>query len=39
MDVDNHIAKEITILDRDTYRRIKKMDRATLEGLIQGIFG
>ena len=26
------------ILDRDIYRRIKKMDRATLEGLIQDIF-
>ncbi len=26
------------LLDRDTYRRIKKMDRATLEGLIQDIF-
>ena len=26
------------ILDRDTYRRIKKMDRATLEELIQNIF-
>ena len=25
------------LLDRDTYRRIKKMDRATLEGLIQDI--
>lgn len=26
------------LLDRDTYRRIKKMDRAALEGLIQDIF-
>ena len=26
------------ILDRNTYRRIKKMDRATLEELIQDIF-
>ena len=26
------------LLARDTYRRIKKMDRATLEGLIQDIF-
>lgn len=27
-----------SLLDRDTYRRIKKMDRAALEGLIQDIF-
>ena len=26
------------LLDRDTYRRIKKMDRVALEGLIQDIF-
>lgn len=26
------------LLDRNTYRRIKKMNRATLEGLIQDIF-
>lgn len=26
------------LLDRDTYRLIKKMDRAALEGLIQDIF-
>ena len=26
------------LIDRDTYRRIKKMDRATLDGLIQDIF-
>ena len=26
------------LLDRNTYCRIKKMDRATLEGLIQDIF-
>ena len=38
MDADKHIAEEESLLDRDTYRRIKKMDRATLEGLIQDIF-
>lgn len=37
MDVDKQIDEE-NLLDRDTYRRIKKMDRATLEGLIQDIF-
>ena len=26
------------LLDRNTYRRIKKMDRVALEGLIQDIF-
>ena len=36
MDVDKQIDEE-NLLDRDTYRRIKKMDRATLEGLIQDI--
>ena len=38
MDADKHIAGEESLLDRDTYRRIKKMDRATLEELIQDIF-
>ena len=37
MGVDKQIDEE-NLLDRDTYRRIKKMDRATLEGLIQDIF-
>ena len=37
MSVDKQIDEE-NLLDRDTYRRIKKMDRATLEGLIQDIF-
>lgn len=37
MGVDKQIDEE-KFLDRDTYRRIKKMDRATLEGLIQDIF-
>ena len=37
MGVDKQIDEE-NFLDRDTYRRIKKMDRATLEGLIQDIF-
>lgn len=36
MTTDNNEGEQI--LDRDTYRRIKKMDRATLEGLIQDIF-
>ena len=36
MTTDNNEVEQI--LDRDTYRRIKKMDRATLEGLIQDIF-
>lgn len=30
MTTDNNEVEQI--LDRDTYRRIKKMDRATLEG-------
>ena len=38
MDKDKHTIEEELILDRDTYRRIKKMDRNTLEGLIQDIF-
>lgn len=38
MDADKHIAGEESLLDRDTYRRIKKMDRVALEGLIQDIF-
>ncbi len=33
MTTDNNEVEQI--LDRDTYRRIKKMDRATLEGLIR----
>lgn len=37
-DSDNQKVLEEPLLDRDTYRRIKKMDRATLEGLIQDIF-
>lgn len=37
MGIDKQIDEE-NFLDRDTYRRIKKMDRATLEGLIQDIF-
>lgn len=36
MTTDNNEVEQI--LDCDTYRRIKKMDRATLEGLIQDIF-
>ena len=36
MTTDNNEVEQI--LDRNTYRRIKKMDRATLEGLIQDIF-
>ena len=36
MTTDNNEVEQI--LDRATYRRIKKMDRATLEGLIQDIF-
>lgn len=38
MGVDKQIDEENLLLDRDTYRRIKKMGRATLEGLIQDIF-
>lgn len=38
MDADKDIAEEVTLLDRDTYRCVKKMDRATLEELIQDIF-
>ncbi len=38
MDKDKRTVEEELILDRDTYRRIKKMDRSTLEGLIQDIF-
>ena len=38
MDADKHIAGDESLLDRDTYRRIKKMDRVALEGLIQDIF-
>lgn len=38
MDKDKHTIEEELILDRDTYRRIKKMDRNNLEGLIQDIF-
>ena len=38
MDADKHIAEEVTLLDRDIYRCVKKMDRATLEELIQDIF-
>ena len=42
MTTDNNEVEQLEttepILDRDTYRRIKKMDRATLEGLIQDIF-
>ena len=38
MDADKHIVGEESLLDRDTYRRIKKMDRVALEGLIQDIF-
>lgn len=37
MGVDKQIDEE-NLLDRNTYRRIKKMDRATLEELIQDIF-
>lgn len=36
MTTDNNEVEQI--LDRNTYRRIKKMDRATLEELIQDIF-
>lgn len=42
MTIDNNEVEQLEptepLLDRDTYRRIKKMDRATLEGLIQDIF-
>ena len=42
MPTDNNEVEQLEptepLLDRDTYRRIKKMDRATLEGLIQDIF-
>lgn len=42
MTTDNNKVEQLEttepLLDRDTYRRIKKMDRATLEGLIQDIF-
>ena len=42
MTTDNNEVEQLEptepILDRNTYRRIKKMDRATLEGLIQDIF-
>lgn len=42
MTTDNNEVEQLEptepFLDRDTYRRIKKMDRATLEGLIQDIF-
>lgn len=42
MTTDNNEVEQLepieALLDRDTYRRIKKMDRATLEGLIQDIF-
>ena len=42
MTIDNNEVEQLVstepLLDRDTYRRIKKMDRATLEGLIQDIF-
>ena len=42
MTIDNNEVEQTEptepLLDRDTYRRIKKMDRATLEGLIQDIF-
>lgn len=37
MTTDNNEVEQLepteALLDRDTYRRIKKMDRATLEGL------
>ncbi|WP_294413335.1 hypothetical protein [uncultured Ruminococcus sp.] len=42
MTTDNNEVEQLEstepLLDRDTYRRIKKMDRATLEGVIQDIF-
>lgn len=42
MTTDNNEVEQLEqtepLLDRDTYRRIKKMDRATLEGFIQDIF-
>ena len=42
MTTDNNEVEQLEptepLLERDTYRRIKKMDRATLEGLIQDIF-
>lgn len=42
MTTDNNEVEQLEptepLLDRDTYRHIKKMDRATLEGLIQNIF-
>ena len=42
MTTDNNEVEQLEptepLLDRDTYRRIKKMDRAALEGLIQDIF-
>ena len=42
MTTDNNEVEQLEptepLLDRDTYRRIKKMDRATLKGLIQDIF-
>ncbi len=38
MDKDKYTTEEELLLDRDTYRRIKKMDRNTLEGLIQDFF-
>lgn len=42
MTTDNNEVEQLEpiepLLDRDTYRRIKKMDRSTLEGLIQDIF-
>lgn len=42
MTIDNNEVEQLEptepLLDRDTYRRIKKMDRVTLEGLIRDIF-
>ena len=37
MDTENN-EKDAPLLDRDTYRKIKKMDRETLQGLIQDIY-
>lgn len=42
MTTDNNEVEQLEpiepLLDRDIYRRIKKMDRAILEGIIQDIF-
>lgn len=35
---DNITTTDAPLLDRNTYRSIKKMDRDTLQGLIQNIF-